>query len=288
MPRVLITAVVVVAIVSVVATGASGAPGSGDETGKGGAANGVITASVSYVSGGSSAGSSSNGSSQCSWTMVDGEAGAPDVGVTSWPLEIGGVTHHLWSRTCPDGSTLFSIPEREPRDLLPQLLEQLRDRALPKPTPVFQLLDPTHGWAYVRTPLDFRAGDSWRPVSVTATLGPLWATVTATPVRLTFDPGDPGGPGPVSCDGDGPVAPYVAAIPGACSYTYLNASSTSPVDGYHFRTRSTIEWAISWTSSTGAGGPLEPYSTEADALLAVAEVKGLVTCTGPRPEQGGC
>ena len=73
-----------------------------------------------------------------------------------------------------------------------------------------------------------------------------------------------------------------------CSYTYLNASSTSPFDAYHFQSRLTIDWSIAWTSSTGEGGVLEPYSTSADALLAVAEVKALVTCTGPRPEQGGC
>ena len=58
-----------------------------------------------------------------------------------------------------------------------------------KPQAVFEMLDPTYGWAYVRTPLDFRAGgDSWRPVSVTASAGPVWATATAQPQRLTFDP----------------------------------------------------------------------------------------------------
>ena len=108
------------------------------------------------------------------------------------------------------------------------------------------------------------------------------------PESLTFDPGDPAGPGPVACGGDGPVAPYVAEVPGACSYTYVNASSTSPFDGYHFQTSMEIAWSISWTSSTGAGGALAPYTTSASALLAVAEVKGLVTCTGSRPEQGGC
>jgi hypothetical protein len=50
----------------------------------------------------------------------------------------------------------------------------------------------------------------------------------------------------------------------------------------------TIDWDISWTSSTGAGGALDGFSTSATAPLAVAEVKGLVTCTGSRPQEGGC
>jgi hypothetical protein len=200
-----------------------------------------------------------------------------------------GLTFHLWMRTCGAEVTFHEIPVGSPRDLLPGLIEQLRSKAVPKPVFEFQLLDREFGWAYVHTPLDFRAGeDSWRPVSVTAQLGPFWATVTARPLRLTFEPGDPAGPGAVSCDGDDPTAPYLPAVPGACSYTYRNASSTSRFDGYHFKTTLSISWDISWTSSTGNGGPLESFSTTATSLLAVAEVKALVTCTGPRPEQGGC
>jgi hypothetical protein len=247
----------------------------------------VVTAAVSYRSEGSGGGGGNE--SECSWEMVDGSIGVPDLGVATWPHVQGGVTYHLWRRSCPTGVAFVQIAETTPQDLLPGLLEQLREQRLPKPAPVFELLDPEFGWAYVRTPLDFRAGaDSWRPVSATAAIGPVWATVTARPESLTFTPGDPAGPGPVSCAGDDPVAPYVAEAPGACSYTYLNASSTSPFDGYHFQTSMEIEWSISWTSSTGAGGALSPYSTSASALLAVAEVKGLVTCTGSRPEQGGC
>jgi hypothetical protein len=221
--------------------------------------------------------------------LADGQIGFGGGFATSWPYTEDGVTYHLWKRSCPNGVVYVQVAEATPQDLLPGILEQLRNRALPKPVPVFELLDPTYGWAYVRTPLDFRAsGDSWRPVSVTASVGPVWATVTAQPRALTFDPGDPAGPGPVSCDGVGPVAAYVPETPGACSYTYVNASSTSPVDGYHFRTSLTITWSISWTSSTGAGGALAPYETSASALLAVAEVKGLVTCTGSRLEEGVC
>ncbi len=80
----------------------------------------------------------------------------------------------------------------------------------------------------------------------------------------------------------------MAETPGECSYTFVNASSTSPHDGYHFLTTVSVEWEISWVGSGGAFGVLDPYTTSGTAELAVAEVKGLVTCTGPRASQGGC
>lgn len=259
-------------------------PGDGSGQGTGGSQADVLIASATLTT----AGSTSAAGELCSWQLVEGGI-AVSSGVASWPFVRDGVVHHLWLRTCGTQLTFVDVPESTPSDLLPSILHQLKERVLPKPAPVFELLDPEFGWAYVRTALDFRSGaDSWKAMSVTASLGPVWATVTALPTRLTFDPGDPAGNGPVSCAGDGPVAPYVPATPGVCSYTYTNASSTSPFDGYHFQTTLSIDWSLSWTSSTGAGGVLEPYTTSATSLLAVAEVKGLVTCTGPRPEQGGC
>ena len=288
MSRRLMRTVITLAIsIAAVNTGgsASAFPGGGGGQGSGGSVGGVLTASVGYTSDGAS-----TGGDGCTWSLVDGAVGVGTIGVEEWPrTDAGGVIHHLWRQDCLTGTTWFDFPVATPTDLLPALLEQLEKAALPKPTPVFELLDKEFGWAYVRTPLDFRAGaGSWRTVSVTASIGPLWATVTARPTRLTFDPGDPAGAGSVSCSGDGPVAPYVAEVPGVCSYTYVNASSTSPYDGYHFVASLTTGWSISWTSSTGAGGPLDAYSTSTTAELAVAEVKGLVTCTGSRPEQGGC
>ena len=280
----LAAAVTAALLVALPAGQASAGPGSGGGGGSGGSDDGVITASVTYTSSGSG-----GGGSQCSWERVETEIGVPGIGVASFPYTDNGTTYNLWRKSCPTGETWYVVPETEPADLLPQLLEEVKRTALPKPEPTFLALDPVDNWAYVTVPLDFRAGGaSWRAVSVTASAGPVWATVTARPVGLTFDPGDPAGTGEISCAGDAPIAAYDADVPGECSYTYRNASSTSPYDGYHFLTTTSIEWAISWTSSTGAGGALAPYSTSASAPLAVAEVKGLVTCTGSRAEQGGC
>lgn len=272
-----------VALASIHVPAASASIGSSGGGGSGGQDGDVLTTEVTYTTDGSGT------RGRCQWELNDGRGIAVGVYSVVWPREEDGVIYHLYLRTCPDGSAYVQIAEREPTDLLPGLLQQLKATALPHPLPVFEMLDPDFGWAYVQVPLDFRAGgDSWRRVSVTAEVGPVWATVTAVPTALTFDPGDPEGDGPVDCTGTGPTAAYVPEEPGVCSYTYRNASSTSTVDGYHFETSMSIEWSITWTSSTGAGGALDPYATSSSALLAVAEVKGLVTCTGPRPEQGGC
>ncbi len=280
-----LVATALVTLVTLAPAPAQAGPGSGGGGGSGGSVDGVLTAQVTYSTSGSSGGDG------CEWTRVDGVLGVPGVGSATFPfVDENGVTQILWRRTCSGGAVdWYLIPQTTPADILPQLLEELRERALPIPAPTFEMLDPVNNWAYVTVPVDFRAGgNSWRTVSVTASIGPVWATVTAQPVLMTFDPGDPNEPGAVSCNGNGPVAAYAPEAPGACSYTYTNASSTSTYDGYHFLTTMTIDWAISWTSSSGAGGALEPYSTSATAELAVAEVKGLVSCTGSRNEQGGC
>jgi hypothetical protein len=277
---ILITALL---IGSAVPTIAHAAPGDGVDFG-GGNDDGTIAAGAAYTREGVR-----SGRSNCTWTLATGGLIVVGNGTTSWPRVVGTQTYNLYVRTCPDGVTFVEVAEATPADLLPALLNDLRSRLLPRPTPVFEALDPEFGWAYVRTPLDFRAGgNSWRELSVTASAGPVWATVTATPSVLTFDPGDPLGDGPVSCSGPAAIAPYVPERPGECSYTFTNSSSTSDFDGYHFLTTMSIRWTLTWTSSGGGAGSFDPYTTSATAELAVAEVKGLVTCTGPRSSQGGC
>lgn len=278
---------VLVAVLAAVSSPVVAHAGVGDGTDNGSSGdsnNGTISAGASYSRQGVR-----SGRSDCTWTLANSGVTVDDVGSLTWPRVIGETTYNLYLRRCPNGDSWVEVPEVAPTDLLPGLLADLRSRSLPRPTPVFEMLDPEFGWAYVRTPLDFRAGgESWREVSVTASAGPVWATVTAVPTVLTFDPGDPAGAGPVACSGTAPVDPYVAASPGACSYVFTNSSSTSPHDGYHFLTTLSIEWSITWVSSGGGAGTFDPFTTSTTTELAVAEVKGLVICTGPREAQGGC
>lgn len=262
----------------------SAAPGDGSDVGSGGD-DGTITAGATYTREGVR-----RGRSECTWQLANSGAVVDSIGSITWPRVVDSITYNLWLRTCPDGQNFVEVADVDSVDLLPALLRDMQSRALPRPTPVFEGLDPEFGWAYVRTPLDFRVAESvWREVSVTASAGPVWATVTARPSRLIFESGDPAANEPsAACAGSAPLAVYEAETPGECSYTFVNASSTSPHDGYHFLTTVSVEWEISWVGSGGATGVLDPYTTSGTAELAVAEVKGLVTCTGPRASQGGC
>jgi len=96
----------------------------------------------------------------------------------------------------------------------------------------------------------------WHPLSVTVTAGPVWATATASPVGLSFQPG--GGFGPVSCTGPG--SRYNPALPAAkqdtgCEFSYLRSSAGQPGNAYQATV--TVSWNVSWTGSGGAGGLID-------------------------------
>ena len=94
----------------------------------------------------------------------------------------------------------------------------------------------------------------WVPLSRTVELRGVSATVTATPVATTFDPGN--GDGVVSCDGPGRPwtdpgdnsDPAPSSV-GGCGYQYKRVA-----EGVQATT--SIRYAVTWTSSTGAGGAL--------------------------------
>jgi len=118
---------------------------------------------------------------------------------------------------------------------------------------------------------------SWHPLTVTVTAGPVWATVTATPSGLSFDPGT--GAAPVTCQGPGFA--YNPALPAAdqhtdCSYTYVQPSTGRPGNAYSASV--SVVWQIVWTGSGGAGGVLAPaLSVPVSILIRVAQAEALVT-----------
>ena len=98
---------------------------------------------------------------------------------------------------------------------------------------------------------------SWHPRSVTVSAGPVWATVTAVPAGLSFQPG--AGMGMVNCAGPGTAynpADSASAQRTDCSYTYLQPSTGQPDDAYQASV--TVTWRVTWTGSGGAGGLLDP------------------------------
>lgn len=113
--------------------------------------------------------------------------------------------------------------------------------------------------------------------TATARVGVVYATVTAKPVSLTFDPGD--GSTPVLCagpgrpwvdsDGDGPPTQ------GACAYQYSKV--TGPGFDHPVTSRQTITWQLTWTGSGNTSGTLTSKTTSTTGQLNVLQIQTVVT-----------
>lgn len=109
----------------------------------------------------------------------------------------------------------------------------------------------------------------WDPVSKTAAIPGLSATVSAHPVRSTWDFG---AGGKVVCDGPGtPFDVHKAAANQStdCALTFTRSGV--------YTAQVTVEWAVSWNASTGGGGALPglvrttTFPIEARAAQAVTD-----------------
>jgi hypothetical protein len=236
-------------------------------------------------SGGSGGGGGSSGhggpvaiNNTCTTTPLD-KAQAQNLGL-SWPPPKGqewALMDCLGGKTGPGPQAVLvniatGAPEVTPQQLLDTALGELQ-------IPYFgpHTAPPRGHDALVGLPEWFwiPAGD-WKSRSVTVTAGPVWATATATPVGLTFEPG--GGLGAVSCAGPG--TPYnrakaASAQHTACSYTYQQPSAGQPGNAYQASV--TVTWRVSWTGSGGAGGVLDAgLAVPVAFVLPVAQGEALV------------
>jgi hypothetical protein len=113
----------------------------------------------------------------------------------------------------------------------------------------------------------------WKPLTATARAGGVWATVTARPVSLIFDPGD--GSPPVQCadsgrpwvEADGDAAPS----DGACGYRYTRVT-TAPITATQ-----SITWQLTWVGSGNTSGRLSQRTTSTSGELNVMQIQTVVT-----------
>jgi len=121
---------------------------------------------------------------------------------------------------------------------------------------------------------------TFQPLSKTVTAGAVSGTATATPVSLTFAPGD-GGSHPVTCKGPGQAWQpndqvwLPPASPQGCSYQYPNSSLGVGGDDQVTATY-TITWTVTWTGSDGTSGAFNGMQTQTASRFAVAEVQTVV------------
>jgi hypothetical protein len=114
---------------------------------------------------------------------------------------------------------------------------------------------------------------TWTSLTATASAGGNWATVTAQPVSLTFDPGN--GWAAVSCAGQG--RPWVesdgnsAPSQGACGYQYSKV--TGPGYDHPVTSTQTITWQLTWVGSNNTVGTLTQRTTATNGQLNVLQIK---------------
>jgi hypothetical protein len=167
-----------------------------------------------------------------SWALMDCPGGGPGAGPQAILMNNG-----------------TGAPQITPQQLLQQALSELRIPALQPGTAPPRGKDGLVGlpeWFWV-------PAAEWHRLSVTVRAGPVWATATATPAGLSFQPG--GGLGAVSCAGPGTA--YNAARPASqqhtrCSFTYDQSSAGQP--GHVYQAAVVLSWRIAWVGSGGAGG----------------------------------
>jgi hypothetical protein len=184
---------------------------------------------------------------------------------------------YQWFGPGQPGQPVVVLPT--PAELAQEAYSQLR---LPLPTPEHSpdlrladgrraVLVGEHTWLWT-DPARFR------PQSRRVQVGPVWAQVTATPIGLTFEPGD-GAPS-ISCPGPGtPFAPgrygSHAASP-TCDYQYVRSSADAA--GGVVSAEYGITWRVRWTGAAGAtpaGGQLPDMTSRAATSFAVAEAQAL-------------
>lgn len=121
---------------------------------------------------------------------------------------------------------------------------------------------------------------TWQPVSKSVSAGAVSATATATPVTLSFAPGDGGKT--VTCPGPGTAfkattETWIAPVnPQGCSYRYPKSSYGIGGDD-QVTAVYTITWKVTWSGSDGSGGTFNNLQTYTPSRFSVAELQTVIT-----------
>jgi hypothetical protein len=219
----------------------------------------------------------------CTWTQLSDFAEG-----LFFALGSGAAGGHYYDVRCSDGSLSLAVyvppsaPNVPPEVVVAGTLAQQATNRLPLPAPGAQhnpssdALVGLATWWWV-DPLQ------WRPLQQRTQAGPVWAQVTARPVRSVWDAGD--GSDPVVCAGPG--QPYDRQRPAReqssdCTYTYLRSSASQPQRGpdpndRFFTVTVTVYWQVSWVGSGGTGGALPEIARSSSFPLRVVERQTVVT-----------
>lgn len=224
--------------------------------------------------------SSSGAESKCTWQVIFMVARLP---LPSMPYR-----GTWYGEFCggPSYEAVIWVPDkannRPPAQATPAVLAQQERNRLPLPTPAVQH-NPT-GDALVNLEtwwwIDSR---QWHVLRQRTAVGPVWAQVTARPVKSVWDAGD--GTAPLTCRGGG--TPYdtdksADSQSTDCSHTYAQSSAGQPQNGTDpndrfFTVTVTVYWQVRFVGSGGAGGALPMMTRTTTFPLRVEERQTVVT-----------
>ena len=257
-----------------VAAAAQEAASTGSSDGNGGTGAGAESAG---------GGTESANSGECAWRAASMPAGDPvwggnDPAAGSLMVNIcNGPTTYLYvPNAAPAVGAAAPPPPPDPAVLAQRAYAEL---TLPTPaahrSPSEANSDPDHGglpftivglrtWVWVA---------DWQPLQRTVALQGVSVTLTAAPTGLVFDPGN--GDTPVACEGPG--RPWTRAdgneppVNGGCAYVYRRVSADGPVTA-----TTSVQWSVSWTSNTGAGGAFPTGVSQVSDSFLVEQIQVVV------------
>ncbi len=221
---------------------------------------------------------------ECAWRVLSPSPPAGDVRWKKHDPATGVILYNLCNGPVQYqfAASLAAAPPPPPPPPSPAVLAEqaYAELVLPKPSlgrsPDLAKGDPAQGGrAYTVVNLwtrYFSDPAGWVPTSKTVKLRGVFATVTATPSALLFDPGD--GNAAVSCPGPG--RPWRESDgfdpPGAgeCGYQYRKVEA-KPITGTE-----SISWSVTWIGSAGAGGTFAGLTTSASSDFLVEQIQIVV------------
>ncbi|MCU1392353.1 MAG: hypothetical protein JWM34_781 [Ilumatobacteraceae bacterium] len=238
----------------------------------GGVQNSAIYAGVQY--GTPPSGKGKHDSNGCVWVPA-AEASTFDSAIVDHRV-VNGVTQNLFLRSCPHAITGVWVSQVSPANL-GTITAQMVQQWLPAPT-IRSAPKTSEGVVNVGMWL-WTDSAQFAPVSVTAWVptptGIASATTTATPLRLAYSPGEPGGQLLV-CHGAGEVWQTGTDddAESSCTYAYRHSSEVS--QSGTFGATMTIVWGISWRSNGGASKHLPDFETSSHADVTIREIQAVL------------
>jgi hypothetical protein len=217
---------------------------------------------------------------RCTWqpydtaeTLVPGVSGPihRDAETGELVRSPGPGTETLYRRFCPGQAPgLVWVPNGvDEDDLIGSAFEQVSAR-LPAPS-LDMNPDPSVG-GFVNLGLWLAVADPGQ-VSITASVGPVWATVTARYERTMWSMGNGDA---VECLGLGvPIVDLDTVEQGPCGYTYEwpSAPKFTGTEDLAYHASVTGHWAVSYATSSGRAGSLEPIARTTEFAYQVREIQ---------------